>query len=427
MKGRFALQVRRYGRSFLVLIAVAIVGTAAGFYILLQQRLPNPFQALYHIDASFPTVAAVAPGLGEPVNVAGVRVGQITGVDIKDGQGIVHMAIDPGKLPRKDLSNSTHADLVPNTPLKDMQVNVFPGSVAKTGQLPDGTTIPISQTTSPTDADDLLQSLDTDTRQWFTSLISDLNQATTGRGPDIRKLLSTLGPTSKQLRQIGDLLAARRHELAAVVHNLGVLTKATSQKDTQLRQVIQSGNTTVQALASQDVALQAAIRRLPGTLAATRSTLADLTPFANALGPTATALIPTAQRLPQTLRDTQTLFEGAALLPLKEIPPFVRAVVPLAKQVGPVTTGLRQVIPSLTTSFKVLNYVTNELGYNPGGRNPGFLYWLAWFAHNLDSFISTGDANGPVWRGLAIVNCAGLKGAAVEPLLTALFGTTFGC
>ena len=424
MSGRFALQLRRYGRSFLILIAVAIVGTACGFYILLQQRLPNPFQTFYHVNGTFPTVAAVAPGLGEPVNVAGVRVGQITGVDLKDGQGVIHMAIDPGKL--KHVYNNAHADLFPNTPLKDMEVNIAPGTSAS-GVLPEGGTIPVAQTTSPTDADDLLQSLDTDTRQWFTSLITDLNTGTTGRGQDIRKLLNNLGPTTQQLRQIGDLLAARHRELGLVVHNLGVLTKATSQKDTQLATVIRAGDTTVQALASQDTALQESISRLPGTLSTTRNALSDLTPLANALGPTATALIPTARNLPNTLRDSQTLFSAAALLPLDKIPPFVNAVVPLASQLPPITSNLKASLPPLTASFKVLNYVTNELAYNPGGKNQGFLYWLAWFAHNLNSFVSTSDANGSVWRGLLIVSCGSLKATAAGPLLETLLGTTFGC
>ena len=47
MSRRMALQIKRYGRSFLILIALMIVGTASGFYILLQQRLPNPFQTFY--------------------------------------------------------------------------------------------------------------------------------------------------------------------------------------------------------------------------------------------------------------------------------------------------------------------------------------------------------------------------------------------
>jgi phospholipid/cholesterol/gamma-HCH transport system substrate-binding protein len=150
-------------------------------------------------------------------------------------------------------------------------------------------------------------------------------------------------------------------------------------------------------------------------------------PFANALGPTATALLPTAQKLPSTLRDTQTLFQGAALLPLKEIPPFVSAVEPLAAQLPPLTRDLGQAVPALIKSFKVLAYTTNEIAYDPGGNNPGFLYWLAWFAHNADSFISNSDANGPVWRTVALSSCASLKSFAFGALLETLVGNNFDC
>lgn len=426
MRGRMTLQIRRYGRSLLILLSLMAVGTAAGFYILTQQRLPNPFKTFYPINAAFPTVAAVAPGLGEPVNVAGVHVGEITATSLQGGQGVIHMEIDPTKLPGRQLYRDAAAELVPNTPLKDMQVNIFPGHVSA-GVLPRGATIPVAQTTSPVDSDELLDVLDTDTRTWFSSLIAELDRATTGRGRDIRDLLRTLGPTSSQLRQISDLLANRRQELAAIVHNLGVLTKAASQKDVQLGTVVRAGNTTVQALARENVALRDSVVRLPGTLATARKTLQDLIPFANTLGPTATALLPTARRLPTTLRDSQTLFQGAALLPLNQIPPFVNAVAPLAALLPGLGQDLLTEVPELIDSFKVLAYATNEIAFNPGGRNPGFLYWIAWFAHNSDSFLSTSDANGPVWRTLSLVTCKGLKSFSFGPPLEQLLGTNFGC
>ncbi|MDQ6605072.1 MAG: MCE family protein, partial [Actinomycetota bacterium] len=74
MKGRTLLQLKRYGRYVLILLGLMVLGTAAGSYILLQQRLPNPFQTFYQVDGAFPSAAAVVPGLGEPVNVAGVHV-----------------------------------------------------------------------------------------------------------------------------------------------------------------------------------------------------------------------------------------------------------------------------------------------------------------------------------------------------------------
>jgi phospholipid/cholesterol/gamma-HCH transport system substrate-binding protein len=418
------VQMKRYGRSFAILVALVIVGTAAGFYILLQQRLPNPFQTFYPVNAEFSSAAAVVPGLGEPVNVAGVHVGEIIGTSLKDGRAIVHMEIDPGKMKR--LYRNASAALVPNTPLMDMQVNILPGS-ASAGVLPHGATIPVAQSGVPINSDELLGSLDADTRSWFTSLVTELNNGTQGRGKDLRQLLQNLGPTSEQMREIGDLLAARRQALAQIVHNLGTVTKATSQKDSQLQTALRAGDLTIRALADQNVALRQAITRLPGTLGTARTTLGDVTTLANQLGPTSRALLPTAKRLPTTLKDTETLFQGAALLPLKEIPPFVKVVLPLAQELPGLARDLGKAAPTLITSFKVLAYTTNEIAYNPGGKNPGFLYWLSWFAHNADSFISNSDANGPAWRALVLTTCPALKTFSFGPVISLLLGKAYHC
>jgi phospholipid/cholesterol/gamma-HCH transport system substrate-binding protein len=426
---RLRVQLKRYGRSFLVLLALWVVGITAAIYILLQQRLPNPFSSFVSVNGVFQSSAGVVPGLGEPVNVAGVKVGQITGTSLKEGRAIIHMQIDPTKLPGHDIYRNASATLFPNTPLKDMEINIDPGT-ARAGRLRAGGTIPVGQTTIPTDSDELTAALDTDTRTWLTSLITDLHQGVNGRGGDIKRLLRDLGPTSAQLREIGDLLAARRQELAQIVHNLGTLTKAVAAKDGQLQTVVRAGSQTVQALASQDRSLRTSIERLPATLQTTRRTLADLIPFSNALGPTAGALIPTARRLPTTLRDSRTLFQSAALLPLNKIPPFVHVVLPLARQLQPTVANLNQIVPPLESSFRVLGAVTNEIAYVPGHGNPGFLYWLAWFVHNGDSFLSTHDANGGGWRLLDSLSCTELDGSfgtVLQKVLGSGLGSLIGC
>jgi phospholipid/cholesterol/gamma-HCH transport system substrate-binding protein len=306
-----------------------------------------------------------------------------------------------------------------------MYVDINPGSPSA-GIMPPGSTIPVAQTTSPTDSDELLDELDVDTRTWFTSLITALSNGTRGRGQDIRRLFLTLAPTAAQMRQIGDLLAQRRAELASLVHNLGTLAHATSQDDTQLAQLVSSGDTTIRALASQNAQLRRAVTLLPGTLATTRSTLADLTSFSNQLGPTATALLPTARSLPSTLKRARTLVLATSLLPVDKLKRFEAVVAPLTAELPHLQSGLKTVVPELNNTFKVLNYVLNELAYSTSS-NPGFLYWLAWFAHNTDSFVGNSDANGIAWRTLTITSCSSLKSFAFGPLVEALLGTTFGC
>jgi phospholipid/cholesterol/gamma-HCH transport system substrate-binding protein len=334
------------------------------------------------------------------------------------------MQIDPSQLPA--LYRDAHADLVPRTPLKDMEVDIWPGR-RSAGRLPPGATIPVAQTVTPVDADEVLSALDTDTRTWLASLMSSLGQATRGRGADLRSLLRSLGPTTVQLRKLSDLLAARHAELAQLTHNLGLVTSAVSVKDGQLGELVRASDTTISALASQNVALRRAVALLPGTLARTRRTLHALVPFSDALGPASNALVPVARQLPSTLRDSRTAFRGAALLPLGQIRPFVRAALPLARKLPSLASELRVEVPDLTAAFKVLVYSANELAFDPGGRNPGFLYWLAWFAHNSNSFISTSDANGPVWRTLLMSNCAALKSLTVGPVLEQVLGTHFSC
>jgi len=44
--------------------------------------------------------------------------------------------------------------------------------------------------------------------------------------------------------------------------------------------------------------------------------------------------------------------------------------------------------------FAVLNHLFNDLGYFPGGGQHGYLWWLAWGAHNGRTLFSVQDANG---------------------------------
>src|SRR6202020_1732141 len=109
---------------------------------------------------------------GEPVNVAGVHVGEINGTSLSAGQAVIHMEIDPSDLPH--LYRNASAELVPETPLDDMEVDIQPGD-RRDGVLRSGATIPVGETSTPIDSDELLDSLDADTRTWLTSLIHEID------------------------------------------------------------------------------------------------------------------------------------------------------------------------------------------------------------------------------------------------------------
>jgi hypothetical protein len=59
---------------------------------------------------------------------------------------------------------------------------------------------------------------------------------------------------------------------------------------------------------------------------------------------------------------------------------------------GPVHLG--PATPNLANVFTVLNHFGNDLGYNPGNTEHGYLWWLAWLDHNARTLFSVQDANG---------------------------------
>jgi phospholipid/cholesterol/gamma-HCH transport system substrate-binding protein len=418
-------QIRRYGRFVAAIALLAILATISGAYILTNQRLRTPLQDRYTIYADLPSSSGLTPGLGQPVNVAGVRVGQISGARLVDGIARIAMEIDPGRLPRV-FDNSTAA-LVPNTPLKDMLIELAPGGPPGR-PLPDRGTIPVSRTDPPVDSDELTSALDADTRDFLDLLVADGARALDGRGEDVSQLFRALQPTTRQLRRVSGALAARRHALRRLVGNLALLANATAAKDAELAQVVERADATLQAVAGQDRALGEGLQRLPTTLRGIRSSLGDLRAFADELTPTLDRLLPATRRLPAALHDLDPLLTEAEPVLRDRLRPLVRDLQPVARDLDPTTRDLTTVTPALTQAFRVLEYVVNTVAYNPPGDDEGMLFWIAWFAHNATSVLSTQDANGAVFRGLVLGSCDVLTAQpAVGQVLDALFGSLEAC
>lgn len=418
--------LRREARWLFVIGVIVVVALGCAAYLLSNQRLASPFDDAYTIRVQFDDVSAVTPGLGAAVNVAGVKVGQIAGVELHDGRGVLELRLEPDKLPR--IHEGATAMLVPNTPLNDMQVDLVPGD-PKAAALPSGATIDIGSTSSPIDSDELLHALDADTREYLRLLLADLGVGLGGHGPELRSMLRALGPTSTQVRRISSLLASRREALPRLVHNLSVLAQAAAKEDDSIRRVVGAGNATLTAVASQDGALREALTLLPGTLRQARSTLATAAPFARSLRRTLTAIEPAVPRLKATLAGFPDTLRGLLPLPVGPLREFTTAVAPLGRQVRPAAADLGKSLGPLTKAFEVIRDTTNILGYDPpGDEDKSYLFWLGWFSHNANSMISTQDAHGAVWRGMALFSCSSVAQAgAAGQLLDAVIGTSATC
>jgi phospholipid/cholesterol/gamma-HCH transport system substrate-binding protein len=296
----------------------------------------------------------------------------------------------------------------PKTGLKDMTIEANKGT-ASAGVLPDGATLPASQTAPDANLDELLASLDADTRDYLQLLINSAGTALDGRGIELSQALRRFDPTTRDFELIGRALRTRNVDIATVTHNLAILTQAIGTQDNELANLVRASNAVFQTFAQQNANVSATVAKLPGAFSQIDTTLGKLTTTAQLSQKALTGLQPSANALAGAERANQAFFRATTPIIRNQIRPFVKAANPTVAALVPAATSLNQASPNLTTTFKVLGTFLNELAYNPGSpRNPGYLFYLAWANHNLNSALSAGDASGALLHSMFLFAPAGI-------------------
>ncbi|MBV8955053.1 MAG: MCE family protein [Solirubrobacterales bacterium] len=374
----------------LLVFSVAVAG-----YILSHQRLRFPLiqstpEKMY---AEFATAQAVMPGQGQSVRVSGVQIGEIGGVSLRNGVAVVQMNINDKY--KHLIHQDATALLRPRTGLKDMFIEVNPGSNRAPAAAP-GFTIPVANTKPDVNLDEVLASLDADTRSYLALLVNGAGRGLQRDGGNqLAQVFERFEPTFRDLARVNQAVALRGRNLRRLVNSLQRLNTALAQKQNQIVRLVDSSSTVFRAFASQNQNLSQAIAELPGTLTQATDTLGNVQTFATLLRPTATNLLPAAQALPAANAALTALARPATPIVRDQIRPFVIAARPLVQQLVPASNQLAKATPNLQKTFTVVNHLVNMLGYSPGAGQHGYLWWLAWLGHNTRTLFSIQDANGP--------------------------------
>jgi phospholipid/cholesterol/gamma-HCH transport system substrate-binding protein len=404
--------IRKHLPDFLAIIGLLLIAAVVGTVILGKQRLTLPAwvpligQDFFEIEAEMSTAQAVTPGQGQTVNVAGVEVGEIASVKLRDGKAIIGMKLQPR---HATVYKDASVLLRPKTGLRDMVAELTPGT-QEAGRLADGERIPIGQTLPDVNLDEILAVLDADTRTYLQLLLADGARALGGNGRELANTIRRFEPTARDTRAIAGQLAKRRDNIKRVIHNFSLLVEELGGKDDQLAEFVESSNAVFAALSEEDANLRATLRELPSALTATRSALGKAESLADELGPTLQALRPGARALGPALVQTRPFLRETAPVIQDEIRPFVRASRPAVRELRPAMRDLSALAPDLLRSFRVLNRLVNTLAYNPpGDTEEGFLFWASWVNHLGPAIFSNQDAHGPIRRGLVVIGCQSLQ------------------
>jgi phospholipid/cholesterol/gamma-HCH transport system substrate-binding protein len=399
--------IREHLRDFVaigVLILLAIVTTGA---ILARQQanfpswLPILGQEHFELKAEFSSAQAVTPGQGQTVNVAGIKVGGVEGVDLESGVAVVTMDIEP------KYAELIHTDasllLRPRTGLQDMTIEIDPGQDGK--EVAEGSTVPLANTQPNVNPDQIIASLDGDTQAFLQLLLQGAAQGIGGQAPTFSSGLRRFEPTARYIAEINGALVKRRENIRRVITNLGKLSTALGQRDTQLAEFVRSSDDVLGAFAHQEAAIRDTLQELPTTLRQTRTTLASTDQFAQVLGPASRDLIPSAQALAPALREVRPLFRETTGPIRDQIRPFARRVQPVLKHVKQLAGPLANTTVKTGKTFENLNLLFNALAYNPPGAEEGYLFWASWLNHNTNALFFTQDPGGPLRHGLVLLTC----------------------
>ena len=364
--------IRKHFGDFIAIAVLFTISIGVTAYILSQQSARPSIPLLettpYRLKATFSDAQAVIPGQGQTVRVAGVEVGKIAGVEPKNGVAVVTMNLNRDMIDNHtlDIRSDATAQLRPRTGLKDMFIEFDPGTSGR--RLKENDTLPVQNSEPDVDPDEILSSLDTDTRSYLQLLIAGLGKGFAGHGKDLNAIFKALGPTYVDLQRVSKAIAVRRHELSRLVHNYGDLTNTLANRDSDVRRLIEASNATLSAFAQENLNISLAVAKLPSTLRVTASTLAKVDVFSRVAKPALNSLRPAFRALDVANHAVLPFVKEAFPLLKNHIRPFVIVARPFVRQLRPTARNLAKATPDLSKSLFELNRFFNMLSYNAGGR-----------------------------------------------------------
>jgi len=342
----------RSGMSPLRAGVIALVIILIGSWFAFSKDIP--FTQTYRIQAVFENSNLVAPR--SPVRIAGIDVGKVVEIGrYRDtDMSVVTMEItDDGRpvgedatlkiRPRLFLEGNFFVDLKPGTPGAE--------------ELPDGGMIPVTQTAVPVQLDQLLTTLQSDTRRGLQDTLIGFGEALDSeptaaddadQDPDVRgltgaqalnKALETAVPALRG-SAIGaqSLRGTEPRDLSKMVKGIAGVSRGLARNEGQLSELLTDFNVSMAALASRAPQLEQTVRLLGPTASNLRKGLASIDA---ALPPTqafSREILPGVRQTPATVAAAEPWLDQA--LPFfssRELGAFLKDITPATQDLARAT------------------------------------------------------------------------------------------
>jgi phospholipid/cholesterol/gamma-HCH transport system substrate-binding protein len=295
-------------------LGVAIVAVAL-IYLAFTKHIPFTGHG-YELHATFENATTLKPN--SPVRIAGVNVGKVTSVEANDNAAQATFTINDEGLP---IHRDATITIRPRLFLEgNFFLDVHPGSPSAP-DLSSGSTIPMTQTATAVQLDQILTSLQKNSRGSLKRALQGYGTTLTKKptaaenatqDPDVqgKTAAQALNQTFRYGGKAGRttaivnraLLGEHPHDLSDLIRAQRNLFTKLASTDGSLGDLITNFNTTAAALASQSANLSASIRELAPTLEQAQPSLRHLSNALPPLRALAIDLRPGIRQLPATIR-----------------------------------------------------------------------------------------------------------------------------
>ena len=352
---------RRKPRSPVAIGVVALVVALIALFLGFTKDIP--FTRPFEIKAVFQSANSIRPS--SPVRIAGVEVGKVESVAAQPGTdaAVVTMSIKDDGLP---IHADATAKIRPRIFLEgNFFVDLRPGTPTAP-HLRDGDTIKITQTATPVQLDEVLTSLQSDTRQDLKVLLDGLSTALNSKptaAEDAASDPSARGQTAaesfndayddipaseKATAQVFEALLGTEpsRDVSRLIAGTARTTGALIRNENALEGLIVNFNTTMAALASEAGNLRSSIHQLAPTLASANGALAALDDSFPPTRAFAREILPGVRETPATIAASLPwIAQTRRLVSSQELGGLVRQLSPATADLARVTDRAIALLP----------------------------------------------------------------------------------
>ncbi|MFN2586859.1 MAG: MlaD family protein [Actinomycetota bacterium] len=204
----------------------------------------SPFKDVYSVAAVFSDATGIL--VGDPVKIAGVTVGKVTGFEVERGQAIVTIEVEGDvELPENVLADIKYRNL-----LGQRSINLVRPDVPSTEPLEEGATIPVENTKPALDL----------------ALVFN----------NLRPLIRSTNPEdiNTVARAVLKVFKGREDDFAATLGNVGAVTSTLAERDQRLARLIVDLNDLTKVLNGQRSNIRVSLGRFTELM----ESLAEVTP-----------------------------------------------------------------------------------------------------------------------------------------------------